>query len=220
MTTVGYGNQAPASTGGRLMVYILGFTSILVFGSTLATSGTIVSLVVNDFAARLRLRWLNIKWVAMVMWGILWLLWMTAMMGYFYWFNKVRLDSIVLLEDAYWWAFISTTTIGLGDFYPAPAVIFLSDLLVMSFGFLIGFTLLSTFLVEVGQLLENNSTYISTDLDMRLHDTGLFPSWCPCCLNLAGPREMSFDAVVMENTIHPDGENFKNEAAEKGTAKD
>jgi len=31
---------------------------------------------------------------------------------------------------------------------------------------------------------------------------------------------MSFDAVVMENTIHPDGENFKNEAAEKGTAKD
>jgi hypothetical protein len=43
MSTVGYGNQSPSTQGGRLMIYLVGFDTILAFAGTLAMSGYIVS---------------------------------------------------------------------------------------------------------------------------------------------------------------------------------
>jgi hypothetical protein len=61
-----------------------------------------------------------------------------------------RLDNELPFNDAYWFAYISTTTVGLGDFYPSPEVLFFNDLLAFSFIFLIGFVLLSAFLGQFG----------------------------------------------------------------------
>ncbi|KAK1744491.1 hypothetical protein QTG54_005024 [Skeletonema marinoi] len=48
MTTIGYGNTAPATDGGRIMIFTLGFVSILFFGFVLGKAGSIVVAIVED----------------------------------------------------------------------------------------------------------------------------------------------------------------------------
>lgn len=57
-----------------------------------------------------------------------------------------RLDEEMTLGEGYWFAYISTTTVGLGDFFLEPEVVTGMDLLTYPLMFLIGFTLLSAFL--------------------------------------------------------------------------
>ena len=78
MTTVGYGNQSTTSVGGRALVYVLGFISILLFGGILANTGNILSHLVGDFFARLKLRFFTYNSVMTIIWGILWLGWMAG----------------------------------------------------------------------------------------------------------------------------------------------
>lgn len=78
MTTVGYGNQSTTSVAGRALVYVLGFISILFFGGILANTGSIVSHLVGDFFARLRIKFLTYKSVMIFIWGFLWLGWMAG----------------------------------------------------------------------------------------------------------------------------------------------
>jgi len=63
MTTIGYGNTAPVSEGGRAMIYTLGFFSILLFAVILGGAGTIVVAIWDDFVNRTKLHQLNIPWV-------------------------------------------------------------------------------------------------------------------------------------------------------------
>ena len=216
MTTVGYGNQTTESVAGRSLVYILGFISILFFGGILASTGTIVSHLVGDFFARLRLKFFTYKSVMMVMWCLMWLAWQVGLMFFFWWFNKIRVGSDIRWEDAYWWAFISTTTIGLGDFYPTPALIFTSDLLMLTPGFLIGFVLLSSFLAELGNLLAQFRPDMSEELFKRLQYVGILPQFCRCCLNLTGIRDMTLGhQEVNEETSHGAESSLDNEGTEK-----
>jgi hypothetical protein len=76
MTTVGYGNQAPETTGGRAMVYSLGFLSILAFAGILASSGSIVSVIFDDAVNRIKVQSLTTPWVAVCVWGAIYYLWM------------------------------------------------------------------------------------------------------------------------------------------------
>jgi hypothetical protein len=84
------------------------------------------------------------------MWGSLWYIWMLVLAQYSRLWAEARSDTDLSLYDAYWFAYISTTTVGLGDFYPAPEVLFFKDLLAFSFIFLTGFVLLSAFLGQFG----------------------------------------------------------------------
>jgi hypothetical protein len=76
MTTVGYGNQAPETTGGRAMVYSLGFLSILAFAGILASSGNIVSVIFDDAVNRIKVQSLTTPWVALWVWGAIYYSWM------------------------------------------------------------------------------------------------------------------------------------------------
>lgn len=157
------------------MVFTAGFVCILLFASILANAGTIISHIVFDIAHRLRLNFLLKKQVMMMIWGSLWAIWMFFMAALFMQWNMTRQNVELSWNDAYWFAYISTTTVGLGDFYPVPEVIFISDLLIYSLTYLFGFVLLSTFLTELGNLLALYIPDISAELGKRLEHVGLIP---------------------------------------------
>lgn len=86
---------------------------------------------------------------------------------YVYW-NQDRLGETIDYEDAYWFAFISTTTVGLGDFYLEHAVLVGYDLIIWPLLFLFGFVLLSTFLTKVAEFIHSFSPKNRMSFDERL----------------------------------------------------
>jgi hypothetical protein len=154
MTTIGYGNQAPVTEGGRAMVFTVGFVSILVFAGALAYSGYIISTILDDCFTRISLRFLTWAWVAVVYWGIIYYSWMIAIAGYYdRWRYKRLNDTDFNFADGYWFAYISTTTVGLGDYYLDPEVLTSDDLIAWPLLFLVGFCFLSAFLGRLSELL-------------------------------------------------------------------
>jgi hypothetical protein len=81
MTTIGYGNQAPQTTGGRALVYSLGFLSILAFAGILAAAGNITSVIFDDAVNRIKLQSLTTPWVACFVWGSVYYSWMLLIAG-------------------------------------------------------------------------------------------------------------------------------------------
>lgn len=166
MSTVGYGNQVPATVGGRLLTCTLGFFSILLFGGVLATAGGITAHVMNDFVHRFKT---TVSRGAMVLlWGALWLLWMLVISFQAASYRNQRMQEEFPMNDAYWFAFISTTTVGFGDYYMQPEGLFVSDLLGLWGNFLVGFVLLSAFLTEISLLLGGWVPNLSDDLQQNL----------------------------------------------------
>jgi hypothetical protein len=76
MTTIGYGNQAPETMGGRALIYSLGFLSILAFAGILASAGNIVSVIFDDAVDRIKLHSLTTPWVTCIVWGAVYYSWM------------------------------------------------------------------------------------------------------------------------------------------------
>jgi hypothetical protein len=127
-------------------VFTFGFLSILAFGAILATAGSIISAIFDDLLCRINLKLLTKKHVLCIIWGCLWYIWMLVVAEHARVWTERRAGYALPFYDAYWFAYISTTTVGLGDIYLVPEVLFFSDLLVFSFTLLTGFVLLSAFL--------------------------------------------------------------------------
>jgi hypothetical protein len=146
MTTIGYGNQAPATNAGRIMIYTLGFASLLMFGAVLARAGQVITAIFDDAFVRFHWNFLTRPWVTSLIFGAFYYLWMLVIAtGTMHW-KESRLGESFSLRDGYWFAFISTTTIGLGDIFLEPEVFVTEDLFYFPLSFLVGFTFLSAFL--------------------------------------------------------------------------
>jgi Ion channel len=83
----------------------------------------------------------------------------------------------VVLYDVNDSAYISTTTIGLGDFYLEPEVITGRDLLSFPLVILIGFVFFSAFLGKIGELFAKTDELPGQTLQDRLAATKIFR----CC---------------------------------------
>lgn len=79
--------------------------------------------------------------------------WMVLIASYYQFWQEDRLEETIDYADSYWFAYISTTTVGLGDYYLEHGVIVGYDLLVWPLLFLFGFVLLSSFLTKVAEFL-------------------------------------------------------------------
>jgi Ion channel len=156
MTTVGYGNGSPQTFGGRLMVFTAGFFSILLFAVVLGNAGKIVTNITDDWLSRLpRLSLLTHDWVICLFWGGCYYGWMFVVAFVTVRWKRERVGVDLAWDDAYWFAFITTTTVGLGDFYLEHEVLLRRDLIAFSLMILVGFIFLANFLVKLTDLLKD-----------------------------------------------------------------
>jgi hypothetical protein len=124
--STGYGNQAPTTSHGRFLVVSGGLLCIIFFGAVLGLCGYVILAIFDDMVDRVWCaKFLSIPVVGMFFWGTIWLLYaLTIAEDVKRWWTQ-RLPEFgveVTREDALWFAFISTSTIGLGDFFLQPEV--------------------------------------------------------------------------------------------------
>ncbi|KAL7577683.1 hypothetical protein ACA910_015194 [Epithemia clementina (nom. ined.)] len=172
-TTVGYGNAPPTTYQSRDMIYTLGFIAILAFGGILATAGYILSFLFDHYAGNYGMGYLAKPWVACLIWGSVYYLWMVVIAVVTIQWKKDRLGEQFSMKDSYWFSYISTTSVGLGDFYLEPEGIINVDLIIFPLLFLVGFMYLSAFLGKLAELIlsfvqKHRKSFIETLLDYQV----------------------------------------------------
>jgi len=174
-TEQGYGNTAPATTGGRVLVYTAGFFSILVFAVVLGHAGNIITAIFDDWMDRARyITLLKRPGFVFIFWGCLYYAWMAVVAWKTVHWKEERLGDDFPFQDAYWFGFITTTTVGLGDIYLEHQVMLRRDLIAFSLLILVGFVFLATFLTKLTDVLVAIFPHTkSTNLDDRLKNTDM-----------------------------------------------
>jgi len=154
MTTVGYGNMSPSTYQGRSLVTGLGWLSIIAFGAITVYASSTWTAIVNDFFRRIRLPMMTRPLYSMIFWGCISFCWIAYIAGSArsWWAERIP-GYEVTKGDSYWFAYITTLTVGLGDFYLQSEGFFVSDVFSFASMFLAGFVLVSTFLGFVGELV-------------------------------------------------------------------
>jgi len=170
MTTIGYGNTAPESFAGRAMVYTLGFISILLFAAVSGQAGYVSLSIADDFFYRRKMKSLTKGMGASVFWFGTYYLWNVVVGGMVMnWATYRRSTHLGWNEfkDAFWFAYISTTTVGFGDYFLHHEVIHYYDMMYLPLVLLLGFVFLANFLIKfaewIADAMETNNASINVE---------------------------------------------------------
>jgi hypothetical protein len=165
----------------------------------LGSTGHIILAIFDDFVSRFWLsKFLKFPIVGVLLWGSIWLGWSYLIAtDVDMWWNARLPDFEADARDSLWFAFISTSTIGLGDYFLQPELMFASDALKFSVYYLIGFVFLSTFLNKIGEFLSSMMPKRSNSLQARLKATNiiLWKHW-PCNANAPSNSQGALEAEV------------------------
>lgn len=119
------------------------------FGLILARAGRVVSAIFDDFLGRVHPAFITRPWVSFLFWTGMYWGWMVVQAELYMRWKEGRLDEPFDFQDAFWFAFLTSTTVGLGDYYIDPEVIIVSDLLWAPAVILVGFLFFSAFLTKM-----------------------------------------------------------------------
>jgi hypothetical protein len=119
----------------------------------LYVAGLVVSIIGDDFFQKVNLRFMTRDLPSAIFWGTMAFAWIVLVAKLaLIWRNQQFLASLDERMDSLWFSYISLLTVGLRDFNVEMEYVFFSDLFVWTFGFLIGFTFISSFLNQMGEL--------------------------------------------------------------------
>jgi hypothetical protein len=112
------------------------------FAAILGSTGSVVTAIHADLVRRFHLDFLSWPFFSAFFWCLVAFAWTYATAEYTYrwWQDRLSPDDVPTIYDAQWFSYISTATIGLGDFYLDPEVIFIEDAFVFAFIFLAAFS--------------------------------------------------------------------------------
>lgn len=182
MTTVGYGNQAPISPGGRALVACFGFVTILAFGAVSAVAAQIVIVVFDDLVARWNLRILSRPSVGVVLWATVTMAWTAYAADRFYnwWNERLPEEDLPYADrwDSVWFAYITTSTVGLGDYFLQPAYMSVNDVFRFAMTCLLCFVFFATLLGQFAALLSGLLPDAVDKLRHRVASTNLTDTEC------------------------------------------
>jgi hypothetical protein len=136
------------------LVGALAWLSIIVFAGIIVVSTNNWTAIADDCFYRMNMRWLKRPIFSSVLWGVASVAWIAhiASNAREWWTERIP-GYEVTKGDSYWFAYISTLTVGLGDFYLQPEGMYVSDVFIWSSVMLTGFVLVGTFLGKVGDLV-------------------------------------------------------------------
>ena len=145
MTTIGYGSAVPETAEARTLVYICGFITIIGFIGLNSTASSYVLTVVEDVFLRLNLQRLTTGIPSVMFWFSMCVLAMLALAAATIHWAQERMAYSMSLADAFWFSYITITTVGFGDTSIPPEEFTARDLFTIPLIVLLGFVFLGNF---------------------------------------------------------------------------
>ena len=174
MTTIGYGNTAPVTIGGRALVYTAGFMSILVFTALVSQAGYVCVTVVDDMFLRCRMGRFTKGPLSVIFWLCTLISWILVTAG-----TKLAYSNRRKWGEDYrtilWFTYVSITTVGFGDHYIQHETFEARDLFYIPVMFLIGFVVLANFLWKFSDFLAACTPHKGPSLETILEETRTLP---------------------------------------------
>eukprot|EP00554_Chaetoceros_debilis_P006072 CAMPEP_0194074738 /NCGR_PEP_ID=MMETSP0149-20130528/1828_1 /TAXON_ID=122233 /ORGANISM="Chaetoceros debilis, Strain MM31A-1" /LENGTH=466 /DNA_ID=CAMNT_0038755003 /DNA_START=81 /DNA_END=1478 /DNA_ORIENTATION=- len=151
MTTIGYGNTAPVTKEGQILVMSLGFISILAFGAVSGAAGYVTLMIIDDVLQRCNLERLTKGWGAIMLWLVLLFSSFMLIASITGLYLRKRIDANLPKWELFWYSFISTTTIGLGDTHIPHETFYHRDMFSLPLILLFGFICFTNFLIKISE---------------------------------------------------------------------
>ncbi len=170
-SVVGYGagNVAPSTVEGRVLVFTLGFFSILAFTACIGSAAYVTLNIVDDFFKRRNMNRFVNGLPAVLFWccSFFFFCLIFAIANLRITDDRFSFDEsdsgydllkdippiAFAFKDAFWFAFISLTTIGLGDWFIPTQGIVVSDMFELPLMLLFGFVMFANLLVKVSNFI-------------------------------------------------------------------
>ena len=145
----GYGNTAPTTYGGQVLVITGGFVTIVSFLVLNTIGAREWQTVVEDMFLRRRLRRLVRGKLSLLFWFSMIFLWLLFMALVTQVYREKRTNQEISLHEAYWFSYITTTTVGFGDIYIKHEEFTTKDMFLIFPGLLIGFNFVGIFATKL-----------------------------------------------------------------------
>lgn len=156
------------------MVYTAGFMSILVFMALIRQAGHICITVVDDMFLRCRMGRFTKGPLSVIFWLCTLISWILVIAGACVAYSHGR-GLGANFRAACWFSYISTTTVGFGDFYIPHETIEAVDLFYIPLLFLIGFVVLANFLLKFSEFVVACMPHKGPSLETILEATRTLP---------------------------------------------